>query len=315
MISRDRESVNPKVSIIILHFNNISCLLECISSLNKINYPNFDIFVVHNGPKCNALPEAIAQLSQHISEIIDTGDNIGFSGGNNVGIRQALNKGADYIFLLNDDTEVSKDFLSLLVEIAEMREYAAMFGPRIFFFDHLDRIWFDGAKFDPETCMLTTPGSDRLEDGMDSEPMESDYITGCALLINRRTVERIGLLDERFFLYWEDVDWGLRAQKAGLKNIILPHSHVWHKVSTSMGGMDSPLRIYHKTRSHLLLARLHAPMTLNGLHMHFFRDIAWLLIKSAGPYRIRKARSYIAAIRDYHLGRTGKGPGWLWDDQ
>ena len=312
MISRYRKYVNPKVSIIILHLNNISCLLECISSLNKINYPNFDIFVVHNGPKCNALPEALAQLSQHIIEIIDTGDNIGFSGGNNVGIRQALEKEADYVLLLNDDTEVDKDFLSILVEIAEMREYAAMFGPRIFFFDHLDRIWFDGAIFDPETCMLTTPGSDRLEDGMDSEPMESDYITGCALLINRRAVERIGLLDERFFLYWEDVDWGLRSKKAGFMNVVIPAAHIWHKVSVSSGGMDSLIRAYHKTRSHLLMARLHAPNALPKLHVQYLRDIAWLLIKSQDQNCLKKARAFIIAIRDYYIGKTDKGPDWLW---
>lgn len=313
MTVRHIESSNPKVSIIILHLNNIPCLVDCISSLNEISYSNYDIYVVHNGAKSNILPDALAQRSQHIAEIIDTGANIGFSAGNNLGIQLALVKGADYVLLLNDDTEVGKDFLSTLVEIAEMRQDAAMFGPRIFFFDHPDRIWFDGATFNPDKSSLTFFRPGEKNDETQESVIESDYITGCALLIKRQSIEYIGLLDERFFLYWEDVDWGLRAKKAGLKNVVVPQSHIWHKVSASMGGIDSAMRIYHKTRSHLLLARLHAPESLKKLHMHFFRDIAWLLSKSSDSKRVIKIKAYIAAIIDYHLGITGSGPEWLWE--
>jgi len=312
MIARHRVSVCPKISIIILHINNIPCLVDCLDSLNKISYPNFQIIIVHNGLRSKPLIDALSQLSPPVVGIIETGVNIGYSGGNNIGIREALNLGTDYILLLNDDTVVAPDFLDVLLETAEKSPDMGILGPRIYYFHEPNKIWYTGARFDPDTCLLTTPGSDQLEDGMNSEPLESDYITGCALLIKRRVIEHIGLLDERFFLYWEDVDWGLRAKKVGLKNIVVPHSHIWHRVSASMGGMDSLLRIYHKTRSHLLLARLHAPESLKGLYMHFFRDMAWLLIKSSDSKRVIKTRVYIAAIRDYHLGRTGKGPDWIW---
>jgi hypothetical protein len=259
--------------------------------------------------------ELLENLSTTVAaRIITPRCNAGYAAGNNIGIREALKFQADYILLLNDDTVVAPDFLDALLETAETIPDAGIVGPKIYYFDEPQKVWFAGARFDYETCMLTTPGSGLLDDGSRSEPLESDYITGCALLIKRQVVERIGLLDERYFLYWEDVDWGLRTKKAGFKNVVVPRSRIWHKVSASSGGMDSPSRIYYKTRSHLLFARLHAPETLKVLHLHLFRDIAWLLIKSSDSRRFLKIRAYISAIRDYHFGRADKGPEWLWVD-
>jgi GT2 family glycosyltransferase len=280
--------------------------------MNEISYPNFDIFVIHNGPQSNALPDALAQLSQNIAEIIDTGGNIGFSGGNNVGIRRALEKGADYVLLLNDDTEVSKDFLSLLVEIAEKRQDAGMFGPRIFFFDHPDKIWFDGAIFDPAQSRITFPMAGEKGEDLQVTATESDFITGCAVLVKRNLLEEIGLLNDFFFIYWEDVDWGLRAIKAGKKNLVVHNAHIWHKVTISMGGLQSPRTVYHKVRSHLLFTKSHAPKALLKLHAKFFRDVAWLFFKSKDVNRFKRVHAYIAAIRDYYMGKTDKGPDWLW---
>ena len=314
MISTYRESVNPKVSIIILHLNNIPCLVDCISSLNKISYPNFDIFVVHNGAKSNALPDALTQLSQHIAEIIDTGHNIGFAGGNNVGIRRALEKGADYILLLNDDTEVGKDFLSLLVESAEKRQDAGMFGPRIFLFDQPDKIWFDGAIFDPEQSQITFLRAGEKGEGLQETVTESDFITGCAVLVKRNLLEEIGLLNDFYFIYWEDVDWGLRAIKAGVGNLVVHNAHIWHKVTISMGGFQSPRTVYHKVRSHLVFTKSHGPKAFKKLLLRNLRDIAWLLVKSREVGRFKLARSIIAAIWDFYSGHKHKGPQWLWND-
>jgi hypothetical protein len=312
MISTYRESVNPKVSVIILHLNNIPCLVDCISSLNKISYPNFDIFVVHNGAKSNALPDALTQLSQHITEIIDTGDNIGFAGGNNVGITRTLEKGADYVLLLNDDTEVSKDFLSLLVESAEKRQDAGMFGPRIFLFDQPDKIWFDGAIFDPEQSLIIFPRAGEKGEDLQETVTESDFITGCAVLVKRNLLEEIGLLNDFYFMYWEDVDWGLRAIKAGERNLVVHNAHIWHKVTISMGGPQSPRAVYHKVRSHLLFTKSHAPKVFKKLLLRNLHDIAWLLVKSKEVGRFKLARSYIAAIWDFYSGHKHKGPQWLW---
>jgi GT2 family glycosyltransferase len=300
----------PKVYIIILHSKSISCLIDCLSSLDKITYKNCAIIVVNNGS--NDLTDINKHIKRKI-QLIKTPSNLGFARGNNLGIKEALRNRADYVLLLNDDTIVTPDFLSTLVAAGENHPDVGMLGPKIYYYDEPQKIWFAGARFDERTGVIFALHSDKIgKSRKDNKPEDSDYITGCALLVKKKLIDIVGLLDERFFLYWEDVDWGLRAQKAGFTNLIVPNAHIWHKVSVSTGGMDSPLRAYHKTRSHLLMAKLHAPCTLNRLHWGFSRDIAWLLFKSTDLERVKKARAYISAIKDYHLGRTHKGPLWLW---
>lgn len=207
----------PKVTIIILHLKDIQCLVDCITSLNKITYHNYSIIIVNNGCKNMTLLGALAPISQHITKVIDTEKNLSFAEGNNVGIRQALRDQAEYMLLLNDDTEVAPDFLTTLVNAAEACPDAGMLGPKIYRFNEPNKVWFAGAHFNPETCMVTATGYDHVDQTEDALTVRSDYITGCALLVKRKTIEKIGMLDERFFLYWEDVDWGLRCSKAGLK--------------------------------------------------------------------------------------------------
>lgn len=306
-------SFSPKISIIIVHLDNQLALVDCLKSCQKILYPNYEIIIVKNGSKSQLSLTVLQGFAERVSMIINSAENVGYARGNNLGIQKALTHNANYILLLNDDTIVSPDFLDILVGEGEKSFNIGMLGPKIYYASEPNRIWFSGAYFNRQTCMISTPGSNQFDEGRNGKPFDSNYITGCALLIKREVIEKIGLLDERFFLYWEDVDWGLRAKKAGFANWVIPNAHIWHKVSVSTGGMDSPLRAYHKTRSHLVMAKLHTPWTLNKLQRGFFRDIAWLVLKSSSKDRIKKAIAYLAAIKDYHLGRTGKGPQWLWE--
>src|SRR3989338_10710860 len=105
--------------------------------------------------------------------------------------------------------------------------------------------------------MATTTGFNKAVQCEDSVPIESDYITGCAVLVKREAIEKIGLLDERIFIYCEDLDWGLRLIKASLKNLVVPDARIWHKVSITVGGLHTQFPIYHKTRSRLLMAKLY----------------------------------------------------------
>ena len=305
-------STFPKVSVVILHFYNINFVAECLRSCQHINYPNYEIIIVKNGSRSDLTFPAAQGFSDRVTSVIDLKRNVGYARGNNCGSQRALEHGAQYILLLNDDTTVSTDLLESLVEIGERIPDVGMLGPAIYFFDEPDRIWFGGARFDKQTCAISTTKFNEMHNGKDSDPIESDYITGCSLLVRREVAERIGLLDERFFLYWEDVDWGLRAKNAGFSNMVVPNAHIWHKVSVSTGGPQSPLKAYHKTRSHLLMAKIHSPWALNRLQRAFFRDIAWLLFKASDENRVRKARAYLSAIRDYYLGKTNGGPHWLW---
>lgn len=304
----------PKVAIIILHLKEIPCLIDCIKSLSKITYRNFDIIIVHNGAETAFLRNALIPVYEHITKVIHAGDNLGFAAGNNIGIRQALQGGADYILLLNDDTEVAPDFLTTLMDAAVSRPDAGILGPKICYFNEPDKVWFVGARFDRKTCSVTTTGFERFDKCKTPAPVESDYITGCALLIKRNVLEKIGLLDERFFIYCEDVDWGLRCSKAGFKNLVVTCSQIRHKISYSSGGIDSLPRVYHKRRSHLMMARIYSPQSLCKIQRKVLRDIVWLLLKSSDKMWFKKILACIFAIIDYHSGKTGRGPYWLWEE-
>jgi GT2 family glycosyltransferase len=301
-----------KVLIVVVHFDNVNLLNECLESCQKITYPNHEIILVNNGGRSNLTLAGTQSLNERVTRIINLPKNLGYASANNHGIKTALTLNADYVLLLNDDTTISSDFLEILVQIMENSADVGMLGPAIYYFDEPKKVWFAGARFDPHTCKVLPTRLDQIGRRENLLPIESDYITGCALMIKKAVIEAIGLLDERFFLYWEDVDWGLRAQKAGFRNLIVPKAYIWHKISISTGGPDSPLKAYHKTRSNLFLAKIHNPDAVNRLQRGFFRDIAWLLFKSGDKDRINKARAYVAAIKDYYLGRTDEGPCWLW---
>ncbi|MGR3293125.1 MAG: glycosyltransferase, partial [Candidatus Scalindua sp.] len=171
---------NPKVAIVILHLKDIPCIVDCVDSLNKITYQNYNIIVVHNGPGNIALRNALSPISQYIAKIINTGDNLGFARGNNIGIRQALKDGSEYVLLLNDDTEVTPDFLTKLIEAAEMQQDVGMLGPKILLYGQSQKIWFAGARFDQDACEIITHGFDQTGEREDNKLVESDYVTGCA---------------------------------------------------------------------------------------------------------------------------------------
>jgi Predicted glycosyltransferases len=302
----------PHVSIIILHLKDIPCLVDCVTSLGKITYQNFDIIIVNNGPENLLLSNTLIPKYKRITKIINTKKNLGFAAGNNLGIRRALKNGADYILLLNDDTEVIPDFLTTLIDAAESRPDAGMLGPKICYFNEPDKVWFAGARFDRKTCTVTTTGFDQFDKCKTPALVESDYITGCALLIRKNVIEKVGLLDEGFFLYCEDVDWGLRCSNAGFKNSVVTCSHIRHKVSSSSGGIDSLPGAYHRRRSRLLMARIYSPQSLCRIQRKILRDIVWLLLKSSDKTRFKKIFACLFAMRDYHSGKNDSGPRWMW---
>ncbi|MHB8910143.1 MAG: glycosyltransferase family 2 protein [Syntrophales bacterium] len=301
-----------KICAVILNIADTRGLVECLRSLDKTVYQNLEVIVVHNGPRDGGLEKEVLRAYAKISEVVFTGSNMGFAAGNNEGIKRALKKGAEYILLLNDDTTVAPDFIELLVAEALKDPAIGMLGPRIFYFSEPEKISFSGAKFNRVECAFSFPGAEQIEATYGHhKPEATDYVTGCALLVSRKLVETIGLLDERFFLYWEDSDWGLRAGVAGFKSVVVPSAKIWHKISVSSGGNDSALKAYYKTRGHFLFAGLHAPQAKKKVLLGIMRDIAWLLFKSSEPGKIKKSAARFLASIHYLEGRTGIGPDWI----
>jgi len=293
----------PKVFIIILNWNNWSDSLECLKSLRNNDYPNYQVVIIDNGSKEKP------QAPNPEIKIIYNKENLGFSGGNNVGIKYALEQGADYILLLNDDTLVSRDFLTKIVEAGESNKKFGILGPKIYFADQKEKIWFAGGQVNWLYNKGIMRGYNEIDIGQYDSPeiQETDYITGCCLLIKRAVIEKIGLMPEDYFLYYEDTDWSLAAQGVGFKCIFVPRAKIWHKGSkSSIEG--SPSYIYYHVRNGLILAQRFAPWYIKPF-VHL--DVLWRIKKQNIKYIffLKKrtwAKYILLGIKDFYLGRRGK---------
>ncbi len=188
--------------------------------------------------------------------LIKNDENYGFAEGNNIGIRYALNKlNSDYFMLLNNDTVVDKDFLDELVNAGEKREDIGIIGPKIYYYGEPYKIWCIGGKIDWKFARGLHVGTNEVDNGQYSEMKEFDYVSGSAFLIKRKVIDEIGLMDKKFFLYFEESDLALRASKNGYKSVYAPGGKIWHKVSKSGGGLSKPIGLYYITRNRWLFMK------------------------------------------------------------
>ena len=313
----------PKVAIIILNWNGWKDTIECLESVFRNTYPNYQVVVVDNGstdnsverikawvagkeealtPKPNhplyhlsyppikkPLPcicyyykkEGISgnfkldtQLTNKLKEkevddntkinstsyyqmkLIQNKSNLGFAGGNNVGIKYLINKEeTDFIFLLNNDVVVSKDFLTPLIREMKSNENIGIIGPKIYYYNNHLKIYCAGCDLSCSPLkgiVINERGKGNIDKGQYNKVEDVGYISGCCLGIRKEIVKTVGLMDERFFLYFEDTDWILRIKQFNWRVIYTPKSKVWHKGSHTVGE-NNPFCVYYKVRNKLLL--------------------------------------------------------------
>jgi GT2 family glycosyltransferase len=237
-------------------------------------------------------------------DLVQTGKNLGFAGGNNVGIRHALEQGANYIWLLNNDTIVDSAALSELVRAAQLDDKVGIAGSKIYYYNQPNVIWFAGGWLKNWSGTAGNIGQSKKDEERYNKMAEVDFITGCSLLIKSRVVTRVGLMDERFFLLFEEVDWNQRVKKQGYKILYVPNSKVWHKVSVSI-GIDSPASYYYIIRNSLLFTLKHRLICLPTATLKKLMDIAYLLFHK----RFIAARAALSGLLDFYLFRFGRMRG------
>jgi len=248
----------PKVYVVILNWNGKDDTVECLNSLKKLSYPNFRVIVVDNA-STDGSQELIKRTRPDV-ELIENSANLGCGGGNNVGIREALKKGADYVFLLNNDTIVDSNLLSILVEVGESSPQIGIIGPKIYPYSEPDKIWAAGA----ETVRFSyyigkLRGFNQRDKGQYDFDGEVDFLLTCGVMIKREVFELIGLLDADYFYTTEDFDFCLRARKTGFKVFYVSRAMMWHKVAASVGGMGyTPTRKYYSERGKVIFMKKHA---------------------------------------------------------
>lgn len=301
----------PKVSIVILNWNGWQDTLECLNSLEKITYSNYEVIIIDN----NSTNESVEEIKNWIAnkktsvnhKLMISSQNSGFAGGNNPGIEYAVRNKSDYILLLNNDTTVDLEFLEKLVKVGESNENFGIIGPKIYYETDKNRIWFGGGYF------TWLGGGQHMEfDKIDDKPLddkikEVDFMTGCCFLVKREVIEKIGLMNENFFLYYEDTEWSLRARKNGYKVIYASDSHIWHKVSQSVKPLSNPVIHYYHIRNALLLSKLYAPKIILGFiylwsASKYFKQIIKIIFF---PAKKEIAEMIMSGINDFYSEKFG----------
>ena len=245
---------SARVAIIVLNWNGWRDTLECLASLQKLDYPNYEIVIVDNGSTDESRDE-IRKAYPDLA-ILQMADNLGFAAANNYAIRYVVDKGADFVWLLNNDTVVDHEALRALVTEVLSDRRIGMVGSKIRRYYQPRTIGFAGGVINMPTARTRHVGAHELDVGQWDVPRDVDYVSGCSMLISRELVEDVGLMDRRFFLFFEETDWAVRARQKGWRVLYQPRSTIWHKGSAS-ARLDSPYMVFHFARSMLLFAKKH----------------------------------------------------------
>ena len=256
-----------KLSIILLNFNGLGDTLTCLDSIRKLKLDSTGIqIIVIDNFSSDGSQEALPEVKDIV--FIQNQDNLGYAGGNNVGIKYALRRDADAVLILNNDTIVDP---KLVLNLVAAFKQGDLISPKIYFakgFEfHKSRykqresgkvVWFAGGEIDWENVIGKHMGVDEVDRGQFAKRKEITFATGACMMVKREIFEKVGLFDEKYFLYLEDMDFCVRIKSAGFRIIFEPEAIVWHKNASSSGGSGSLLQDYFITRNRLLFAFKHA---------------------------------------------------------
>jgi GT2 family glycosyltransferase len=281
MTSQESGSPNlePLVFIVVLNWNGLADTLDCLRSLDRLDYPNWRLVVVDNASVNDEAAQI--QAAYPSATVLRNSDNLGYAGGNNRGIRHALAEGADYIWLLNNDTTIAATCVTELVREAEQRPDVGVLCPVIYEHGSEDEIQFAGAVLDRQREEHRTL---RTLEALEVASKEGSILVwGTALLLPRKAVDLVGLLDERYFAYHEDMDYCLRVIAAGLGTLVVPRAKIHHRRWRSLGPGPSPGREYLLVRNWYLFWRTY----LVGRQRRTYprRYLAWALERAMNARR------------------------------
>lgn len=283
-----------RIVAVVLSWNGREDTLAALESLRGI-----ETVVVDNG-STDGSGDAVAERFPEV-ELIRVGVNLGFAGGNNVGVRRALDRGANWVLLLNNDAMVEPGLVDALAAAAAARPDAGVLACKVLYADS-DRLWYAGADFDPYLGRSRHRGFGRPDAPGAVE--ETERATGAAMAVSRAAIEAAGLLDEELFLYAEDLEWSLRIRNAGFAVVYVPDARVRHRVSSAAGGAGSPITSYYETRNMLAVVERYRPLPsgVSGLRRA-------LVVSPRAVLAARRPASAWAVLRgwrDYKRGRMGR---------
>lgn len=268
--------MNPLIYIILVNYKSYKDTIECMESLRRINYDNFKVVIIENGSNDNSYE----LIKKHCRDevVIKSEKNLGFAGGNNLGIEIAMSDCAEYVMLLNNDTIVESDFLIHLYETFNYDKNVGIVGCKINYYNNKNIINYGGGEIVWNKFTTVFFDTDKV-DTNDKGVKEITFVSGCAMMISRSTIEKIGMLDHSYFMYYEDTDYCAKAMQAGFKLLYQPKSKIYHKISSSSGGDLSPFVLYWSTKNRQKFRKKFAKNVsiLNRVYFDIFNFISRII--------------------------------------
>ena len=298
-----------RLSIVVLNWNGLADTRTLLPTIAACRLPagwTLETLVVDNGSSDGSI-DAIAREFPQVTRVA-LGENRRFAGGNNAGIERALAGGAEAIALINNDTVADPGLFEHLLLALEQDPQAGAAAPLIYYGAPSDRIWYAGGRISTALGLAAHRGLRERDRGQYRKVEQTGYLTGCCLLARRQVWEKVGPLDERYFIYAEDADWCLRARRAGYRLLFVPTARLWHSVSASSGAM-SPWKIYQRTRANLTLFATHARGLgrLTWGPAYAAQELArmtWLMAQGRGAAAVALPRAFADAMAGKAAGEV-----------
>lgn len=318
----------PDVYAIILNWNGFADTCSCLDSLIPERHSNLQIVVVDNASSDNSCAEIrnwakknkiqLVSLSQTDAEsgalpnnteggllLIQTGSNLGFAGGNNVGMRYALRMGAEYVWLLNNDTVVSPSSLQPMLNAIGSDHAVGIAGSCVLYYDRPQVVQTAGMKLGPFALTISHLGQGRsFPDSAVTKQREVDCVPACSLLVKKEVIADIGLIDEDYFMYHEDIDWQIKARRAGWRIVYVPDSKILHKCGGSTKKASFVSAYYQSRNKFLLISKTQGglgPLLFLPLSLSFIRNVLRAYLSGES----KAAWSVFQGGKDFLLGRKG----------
>jgi len=301
-----------KVSFVVLNWNKWHETVECLESIFISDYPTFEVIVVDNGSTNDSVKELRSRFKSII--VIETGDNLGFAGGCNVGIECALKNNSDYIFLLNNDAIIEKGALTDMINLANSDTKIGIVSPKIYFFNNslsMPKIWYGGANLNLKLGRTSMAGYKKFETGQFDATRVVNFVSGCAMLVRSEVIRNVGMFDIEFFNIFEDADFCTRVSTKGYKLVYYPSAVVHHKESASFGTLYSPFSVYFQVRNRLLFIKKHVNKSF--IPLAFTAAIISFLKRGIICLANKEFKSLLAinlGFFDYFSKQFGKGSSY-----
>jgi hypothetical protein len=299
-----------KVAIVILNWNQKADTLACLSSLMSVLDFDVRILLIDNGSTDGSA--AAIRAAFNSVDVLEAKGNQGCSGGRNQGLQYAAAIGAEYVLFLDNDTIVRSDFLTPLIELMESDPTIGICGSTIARFDNTSLVWIAGGTIDEHGIQAGNYYGQSL-DLVPRSVYDVQWVPGCVLFAKVELARKIGLFDDEYFIYFEDIDWCTRAIRSGYRIVVEPSSVVYHKVSQSLGGSTSPAKLYYMSRNRLLFVSRYIPKNrlhhalLNVIRAEFEDgrdDLREGVAPNVAVYRL-------LGVIDFFRQRFGYAPAWM----